>query len=335
MSGVVDFHVHYTPEELVVPHLGPDGSAVVVVKGGIPTTRQHDQLYRIDQHLQCMDAAAIDIAVLSSGAAMGADQATCRTVNTGLAKVSEKHPARFRPLAHVDPRSPGWSDELRRCVGEYGFAGVAFPSSFGETTLDNPVLLPVYEAAAAAGLFIFIHPALSVPPGLGGYYDAYDLYRCIGREHELIVATYRLIASGLLDTIPELRIVISHLGGGLAAILERIRGYQDKIHMGLPPESPHARSAARSFDHYIAHNLYFDTGGLFGSVNAIRAALTEIPPERIVFGSDYPQEIRDASSLARFTRGLRDSGLPHATIRGILETNGATLVEPVSSPHRG
>jgi predicted TIM-barrel fold metal-dependent hydrolase len=335
MPGVIDFHVHYTPEELVAPHLGADGSAVVVVKGGIPTTRQHDQLYRIDRHLECMDAAGIDIAVLSSGAAIGADRATCRKVNIALAKVAEKHRDRFRPLAHVDPRDSGWSDELSRCVGEYGFAGVAFPSSFGEITLDNRVLLPVYEAVVAAGLFIFIHPCLSVPPGLGPYYDAYDLYRCVGREQELIVATYRLIASGLLDRIPELRIVMSHLGGGLAAILERIRGYQDKVHMGLPPESPHARSAARSFDHYIAHNLYFDTGGLFGSVNAIRAALTEIPPERIVFGSDYPQEIRDASSLARFTRGLRDSSLPQATIRGILETNGAALIEPVSSPRRG
>lgn len=84
--------------------------------------------------------------------------------------------------------------------------------------------------------------------------------------------------------------------------------------------------AARPFDHYLRHNLYFDTGGLFGNVNAIRAALTEIPPGRIVFGSDYPQEIRDAVALARFTAALAGSGLPGDTIGGILAANGATLL---------
>lgn len=326
MAKTIDFHMHYTPEELVAPSLGADGSPAVVVRDGIPSYTQHDGLFRIDRHLECMDAAGVDVGVLSSGAGMGGDRATCATVNAGLANVARQHPGRFRPLAHVDPRHPLWHDEFKRCVDDYGFTGVAFPTSFGEMGLDSSVLLPVYEAVVDAGLFLFVHPSLPVPPGLEAYYGAYDLYRCVGREHELIVATYRLIAGGVFDRIPELRVVMSHLGGGLAAIIERIRGYQDKAHMGLPPGSPHAQVAARSFDHYVASNLYFDTGGLFGSVNAIRAALTEIPPERIVFGSDYPQEIRDASAFSRFTRALRDSVLPRTTTEGILGANGVSLL---------
>lgn len=326
MTEVVDFHIHYTPESLVAPNLGEDGSPMVVSLNGVPSYTQHKRLFQIDRHLECMDAAGVDVGVLSSGAGMGGDSLTCAAVNVGLAKVVQEHPGRFRALGHIDPRDPKWSDEFRRCMGDYGFAGLAFPTSFGELGLDSEVLLPVYEAVVEAGLFIFVHPSLAVPPGLSGYYDAYDLYRCVGREHELIVATYRLIAGGIFDRIPELRIVMSHLGGGLAAIMERIRGYQDKVHMALPPSSPHARVAARGFDHYIAENLYFDTGGLFGSVNAVRAALTEIPPGRIVFGSDYPQEIRDAAALSRFTRALRDSGLPQDTIEGILGANGVALL---------
>lgn len=326
MTTVIDFHMHYTPRELVEPRLGPGGTPAVVDQQGIPSSTLREELFRIDRHLECMDAAGVDVAVLSSGPGMGGSPAVCATVNTALAKITGKHPARFVPLAHIDPRDPAWQDELARCVGDYGFTGLAFPSSFDDMPLDNPALLPVYEAVAEAGLFVFVHPALPVPPRLGGYYDAYDLYRCVGREHELIVATYRLIAGGVFDQVPGLRVVMSHLGGGLAAILERIRGYQDKPHMGLPPSSPHARAAARPVDHYIAHNLYFDTGGLFGSVKAIRAALNEIPAGRIVFGSDYPQEIRDAASLARFIRALLDSGLARETIDGILGGNGAALL---------
>jgi predicted TIM-barrel fold metal-dependent hydrolase len=327
MTTVIDFHMHYTPRELVESRLGPGGRPAVIAQQGIPSSTLHEGLFRIDRHLECMDAAGVDVAVLSSGAGMGGDTVTCATVNAALAKISEEHPARFMPLAHIDPRDQAWKDELTRCIGDYGFTGLAFPSSFADMPLDSPVLLPVYKAVAEAGLFVFVHPALAVPPRLGGYYDAYDLYRCVGREHELIVATYRLIAGGVFDQVPGLTVVMSHLGGGLAAILERIRGYQDKSHMGLPPSSPHAQAAARPFDHYIAHNLYFDTGGLFGSVKAIRAALTEIPAGRIVFGSDYPQEIRDAASLARFTRALQDSGLPRETIDGILRNNGAALLK--------
>ncbi len=325
MVDVTDFHCHYTPEELVAPRLRDAGGPFVIESEGLPSYTLHERLFRIDIHLECMDAAGVDVGVLSSGAAMGGDQATCATVNASLARVAREHPGRFRPLAHVDPGDPGWSEELKRCIGDYGFGGVAFPTSFGEVGLDSPTLLPVYEAVVDAGMFVFVHPSLSVPAGLSRYYDAYDLYRCVGREHELIVATYRLIAGGVFDRIPELRVVMSHLGGGIAAIIERIRGYQNKAHMGLPAGSPHARVAAEPFDHYIARNLFFDTGGLFGSVNAVRAALTEIPAGRIVFGSDYPQEIRDAQTLSRFVRELRASVLPSETIDGILGANGAEL----------
>ncbi|MGH3301643.1 MAG: amidohydrolase family protein [Streptosporangiaceae bacterium] len=326
MARVIDFHVHYTPERLVAPYLGNDGSPTVLIKDGVPATTHHDRLFRIDRHVECMDAAGITCGVLSSGAGLGSDQAACAIVNSGLAEVADMYPGRFLPLVHLDPRESGWSDQLKKCIGEYGFVGVAFPTSFGEMRLDDPALLPVYEAVAGAGLFIFIHPALPVPPGLNTYYDAYDLYRCVGREHELVVATVRLVAGGVFDKVPELRVVMSHLAGGMAAILERVRGYQDKAHLGLPPGSPHARTAARPVDYYLAHNMYFDTAGVFGSVTAVRAALMEIPADRIVFGSDYPQEIRDAAHLSSFVRALQDSGLAASTVHKILSQNGEALL---------
>jgi hypothetical protein len=37
----------------------------------------------------------------------------------------QEHPARFMPLAHIDPRDQAWKDELTRCIGDYGFTGLA------------------------------------------------------------------------------------------------------------------------------------------------------------------------------------------------------------------
>jgi predicted TIM-barrel fold metal-dependent hydrolase len=88
--------------------------------------------------------------------------------------------------------------------------------------------------------------------------------------------------------------------------------------MGVGGDPKHGGRPDHPLEHYFAHNMYFDTGGLFGSVPAIRAALAEFPEDRIVFGSD---------SLTRFVTELRSSDLPQSAIEGILHHNGAALLE--------
>lgn len=326
MTEVIDFHIHFTPEELVRPHLKPGGKIDVLIQNGLPAYTYHDTLFLFDKHIESMDQAGVDVAVLSSGAGMGGSAEACELINSTAHKIQNQYPNRFTPLAHIDPKSDSWENELKKCANEYGFPGVAFPSSFSTYNLDSDTLLPIYEAVEAAGMFIFVHPALSVPDGISQYYDKYDLYRCVGREHELVLATYRLIAGGIFDKFPELEVVMSHLGGAIGAIIARIRGYQDKQHMGLPSDSPHSITAQNTFDHYIAKNLFFDTGGLFGSIKAIEAAMTEIPANRIVFGTDYPQEIRDAETMTKFVQAIKDSHFSAEVIDGILGKNGAHLI---------
>lgn len=327
MTEIIDFHIHFTPEELVRPHLKAGSKIDVLIQNGLPAYTYHDTLFLFEKHIESMDAAGIDIAVLSSGAGMGGNKEVCELINATANRIHNQYPNRFTPLGHIDPTSDSWRSELKRCTNEFGFPGVAFPSSFSTYNLDSDTLTPVFEAIEEAGLFVFVHPALSVPEGISRYYDKYDLYRCVGREHELVLATYRLIAGGVFDRFPALEVVMSHLGGAIGAIIARIRGYQDKAHMGLSPDSPHSITAEKSFDHYIAQNLFFDTGGLFGSIAAIRAALTEIPADRIVFGTDYPQEIREAKTMANFVRELKESGLPKEVVNGILGDNGAHLIK--------
>ncbi|NNN20358.1 MAG: amidohydrolase family protein, partial [Acidimicrobiaceae bacterium] len=218
MVQVIDFHIHFTPEELVRPHLKPDGKIDVLIQNGLPAYTYHDTLFLIERHIECMDTAGIDVAVLSSGAGMGGSQDVCELINATADKIQKQYPKRFTPLAHIDPTNENWRSELKKCSQEYGFPGVAFPSSFDTYNLDGEILTPVFEALEEAGMFVFIHPALSVSEGISRYYDKYDLYRCVGREHELVLATYRLIAGGVFDRFPGLEVVMSHLGGGIGSI---------------------------------------------------------------------------------------------------------------------
>ena len=107
-------------------------------------------------------------------------------------------------------------------------------------------------------MVVFVHPAL-VPTGYEHLKD-YDLPRVLGREVDLTVATTRLIAGGIFDRFPNLKIVIAHFGGGIAAVKDRLvgKGYVS------------ARLNGHSGDYY--DSIYFDMAGFEGGVVALNCA---------------------------------------------------------------
>jgi predicted TIM-barrel fold metal-dependent hydrolase len=101
---------------------------------------------------------------------------------------------------------------------------------------------------------------------------------------------------------------MSHLGGGLSALLGRIRSYQDKDFWGTSDNARHGMKPKRDFDHYLRNNMVFDTAGFCGALGAVKGALIEIPASRIVFATDYPQEIRERAAVRDFGKELRGLG---------------------------
>jgi hypothetical protein len=72
---------------------------------------------------------------------------------------------------------------------------------------------------------------------------AIELWRMLGWEFSLMVATVRLINSGLLDELPSLKIQVSHFGGGIARYLPR--GLQDREKSGTAKIPRHSRRLVR------------------------------------------------------------------------------------------
>ena len=323
--SIVDFHIHYTPESMVRSQLDGAEGPVVHYKDGIPVYTHHLGLFRLERHIEAMDAAGVDFATLSSGAAMDPTLETAKFVNDALARDIKPFGGRLIGLAHASAAEAGGVAELHRVADTYGFPGATLATTVAGRYLDNPDFDPFYEALAERRMFLFIHPALNAPTYASTVYSAYDLYRCIGREHELVAATMRLIWGGVFDRHPGLKIVMSHLGGGIAAILDRVRGYEDRAHMGVSDNPTHSKLPKRPIEHYFRTNLFFDTGGLFGSVNAVKAALLELPAECIVFGSDFPQEIRTSHNYARFVRRLTESDIDPSVMDKIMSGNGDRL----------
>ena len=318
---IVDFQHHYTPKELFE---GRDlrANTVRYDENGIPSYIFHPLLYELGEHIAMMDAARIDVAVLSCAEGMCAPLERSRFINDKMKLAERDYPGRFIGTAHAHPLEGAAAfTELARCRHELGFPGVVITSEIDGRGLDDPALDPFWAECCRLGLFVFVHPALKL--SYSQQFDADDMARSVGREFSLVMATIRLINGGVLDRFPDLVVQMAHLSGGIAGILGRIRSYQDKEFWGTKGNARHGRLPARDFDHYLKHRIVFDTAGFCGAVSSVKATLVELDPARIVFGSDYPQEIRARDAVRDFVKGIENIG-PHG--KRILSGNVGLLL---------
>lgn len=309
---IVDFQHHFTPRELIKEDPG-DRLILHYDENGAPSYTVHSLLYDLDEHIRMMDAAGIDAAFMTSAAAMCADLERSKFVNQKAKQAERDYPGRFIGAAHVHPLGgPEAMRELARCKHELGFPGVVITSETDGLFLDAPEFEPFWTECEKLGLFVFVHPALKL--NFSQQFDGYDTARSVGREFSLIMATIRLINSGVFDRHPKLTVQMAHLSGGIASMLGRIRSYQDKTFWGTAGNPRHGATPKHDFDYYLAHNLVFDTAGFCGVIGCVKTALVELPASRLVFATDYPQEIRDRDVVANYVREIRALGPVGETI---------------------
>jgi predicted TIM-barrel fold metal-dependent hydrolase len=291
---VIDFQHHYVPTELAKKKGLYSEQTSYLEEGGRRSTTMHVRLFDLDLQLKEMAEAGVDVSVLSCLLGWSAPLDECRWINDDLAKIQAKYAGKFVGLAQAPVLSGREAaGEIDRAVSKLGLKGITITSQINGESLDSPKLYDLYEKACELDVPIFVHPALA-PVGYELLQD-YDLPRVLGREVDLTVATTRLIAGGVLDRFPNLKLVIGHFGGGIAAVKDRLvaKGYRFGT-LGRP--------FAEYFD-----MIYFDLAGFEGGVAALRCALEGIRPERLVFASDYPQDFTGVNTdTGKGMRELRD-----------------------------
>jgi len=319
---VIDFQHHYVPVELAKKRGLYAEETTYLKEGGLRATTMHKRLYDLDLQLREMSEAGIDVSVLSCLLGWSAPMDECRLINDDLAKVQANYPGKFVGLAQA-PVLEGQEaiQEIDRAVRNLGLKGITITSQTKGVSLDAPKLYDLYEKICELDVPIFVHPALA-PVGYDLLQD-YDLPRVLGREVDLTVATTRLIAGGVLDRFPDLKLVIAHFGGGIAAMKDRLlaKGYR-------------FGTLKRPFADYF-DMLYFDLAGFEGGLAALHCALQGIRPERLLFASDYPQDFtgvntdtgRGMKELKAYIDAVRALALSDATKEAILGRTAAQLLK--------
>ena len=318
---LIDFQQHYTPPELLK---GEPGKVTADLdRGGNPHYLLNPLLADLAAHVRMMDQSGIDAGVLTCGAGFDQpDLATCRLINDRLRDAERTHRGRFIGLAHVPAlKAAEAAGELKRCAVELGFPGAVIASELGDLPLDAQELRPFWKTCADLDLYVFIHPLPRVIRW--ARMDADDLGRVLGWEFSLMTAAVRLVNSGLLDELPNLRIQFSHFAGGIGRYRGRIRGFQAREQWGTAGLARHGRRPRQPFDHYLDDRLFYDIAGWAGPDRAaelgghwVRFGLQELPRSQLVFASDYPQAVREPGEVAAYVAAVRALGEAGRAIAG-------------------
>jgi aminocarboxymuconate-semialdehyde decarboxylase len=305
-------------------HVYPDGCFTEVLKDRadfklVDNPRGQSLIYRgthvmsmpaeqddLQKRLASMDDAGISMAVLSVGAlnigwAGAREAAAARVVNEGLAAVCRQYPSRFRFVAVLPTKNHSdMISELERAV-TLGAAGVGIATNIGDLPLQAPEVRHFWQEMSRRKLMVLVHPTCpcDAPQNDPG------TFLSVGYPGETAMAATKLALAGVLAECPDVKIVWSHLGGGLPMILDRIdRGYQRYSSCPHPPS-------------YYLRRCYFDTACTHGP--ALQCARATWGVNALVFGTDVPHV---PNTEKETVAALKDTGWSTAELDEIF---GATV----------
>jgi 2,3-dihydroxybenzoate decarboxylase len=261
-----------------------------------------------ERRLQAMDAAGVDIAVLSiSGPGVQAEPDSvlavklARDANDALAAEVGRRSDRYRGFAHLPMQDvPAAIAELERSITELGFVGAMVNGHTNGVYLDDARYDPFWERIQALGVPLYLHPT-----------DSFVLPYVLEGAPELVKPTWewnfetsshflRLLFSGVFDRFPKLRIILGHMGETIPYHLWRFDSRAALISGKRPLKE------APSF--YLKRNMFVTTSGQFDNV-PLMAALAALGSDKVLFSIDYPYE--DSAIAGQFL----DSAPLEATTR--------------------
>jgi aminocarboxymuconate-semialdehyde decarboxylase len=215
-----------------------------------------------------------------------------RMVNDAFARVVREREGRFTALATLPLNDPAASVvELERAMTELDLPGAMVFSNVNHVALSDERFGPLWQKADELSAVIYIHP--TDPLGVDAMLD-YWLMPLVGFLFDTTLAASKLVFSGVVARHPRVRWVLTHMGGAIPYLAERLdRGFRAfpecRRHIDRPPSE------------YLKQ-FYYDTVNY--NPAAVRLALDFAGPDHILAGSDYPHQIGSIPLMLDTIRGL-------------------------------
>lgn len=232
-----------------------------------------------------------------------------KIANDGLADLVQKHPDQFCGwLASLPMNAPGAAKEAERAFAA-GANGLQIHSNINGAPLDEPRFFPVFEVAAKAGRPIMLHPARSsdMPDYKTETKSQFEIWWAFGWPYETSAAMARIVFSGMLDKLPDLKVLAHHLGAMVPYFAGRVGPGWDQLGKRTSDEDLGAllgQLKRRPLDYF--KDFYADTA-TFGSRPATVCGLDFYRSDRVLFASDCPFDPERGPGYIRDTIAIIES----------------------------
>ncbi|KAL6924479.1 hypothetical protein ACHAPO_003700 [Fusarium lateritium] len=260
---------------------------------GRPLTSHYASLA---QKVHFMDTHKIDISVISLANPWldfldpSESGSIAESVNQEFSRMCGEHPRRLfffgtLPLtANLETilESIKYLPTLKYC------RGVILGTSGLGKGLDDPNLLPIFEALARADLTVFLHPHYGLPNHVWGPRASAEyghvLPLALGFPMETTIAVARMYLAGVFDKVPELRMILAHSGGTLPFLAGRIESCI--MHDGQFLREGKLSKGRRTVWDVLKEQIYLDA--VIYSDVGLKAAIQASGADRLMFGTDHP-----------------------------------------------
>jgi aminocarboxymuconate-semialdehyde decarboxylase len=155
----------------------------------------------------------------------------------------------------------------------------------------------------------------------------YEIWQVLGWPMETSVAMARMVFSGLLEKLPELRLITHHCGG----MLPYFSGRAETLWAQLGSRSADGAEAdvlkRLSKPPMDFFKMFYGDTVLGGSASALRCGLDFFGPDHVVFASDCPFDPEEGPMFIREgIRSIEDLKLPVEDARKIYFGNAFKLL---------
>jgi aminocarboxymuconate-semialdehyde decarboxylase len=291
----IDIHAHIVPDSMWraievkqdwhgFHHEPGEGSGTMVANGQRTEFSSAKLRYTVEQRIKDMDEQKVDVQVLSIhtpfvGYHLEPAQglALARDFNDELSVTVRRANGRLAGFATLPVQEVGLAiAELERAVTTLGLKGASLDTSVNGLQWDEPAFLPFFKAAEQLGAVLFYHPQ---PRNnfLQKRISRHGLNNSLGVILDDAIVTAVLLAGGVLEKCPDVKICIAHGGGPACLAMGRIdKNWQDR---------PSTRSTSQPPGAYMS-KLYYDT--VVGDEATLRFLIDRVGVDRVVMGSDWP-----------------------------------------------
>jgi predicted TIM-barrel fold metal-dependent hydrolase len=311
----IDAFNHFFPKRLWDRMLASEGTARDIGKRmrGVPA------IYDLDERFRVIDMFKDYRQVISLGMppleAMGSAEQSiefAKLANEGLAELVDKHPDRFAGYVAALPMgSPAAAvKEAERAITQFGANGFQIHTNVNGAPLDEPQFFPIFEVIAKHGKPILLHPSRGA--GMPDYKteskSKYEIWWTFGWPYETSAAMARLVFSGLMDRLPNIKLLAHHLGALVPYLEGRVGPGWDQLGARTSDEDLRttvlAKLKKRPLDYF--KDFYADTA-VFGSRPATVCGLEFYSPDKVLFASDCPFDPEKGPGYIRETIKVLES----------------------------